>query len=208
MSNTFPPGDTGDPGTPGVAPRGPRTSQPLRAVVVVVVAVVIGVLVLARMSTPGTTAATTSSSTGTATTAVSSRTTTTSTTSTTVPTSSTTTTTVPPSSVTVLVLNGWTTPHGALYFQTKLSKHGYDTLAPNNAATNTVKLSKIYICKGTAKSTNAYQVAGIVGVGPAAVVKPTPANAPAIPPSMLQLADLIVLVGQDISGQVPAGYAG
>jgi LytR cell envelope-related transcriptional attenuator len=107
------------------------------------------------------------------------------------------------------VLNGWTTPHGALYFQSKLSKAGYDTLAPNNAATDTVQLSKIYIAKGTPKSTNAYQVAGIVGVGPAAVVlKPTPENAPAIPPSMLSLADLIVLVGKDISGQVPAGYSG
>ena len=208
MSNTFPPGDGGDPGAPGTPARGPRSSQPLRAVAVVVVAVVIGVLVLARMSTPGSTAATTSSSTGTPTTAVSARTTSTSTTSTTVATSSTTTTTVPPSSVTILVLNGWTTPHGALYFQTKLSKHGYDTLAPNNAATNTVQLSRIYICKGTAQSTNAYQVAGIVGVGPAAVVHPTPANAAAIPPSMLQLADLVVLVGKDISGQVPAGYTG
>jgi hypothetical protein len=125
-----------------------------------------------------------------------------------VPTSSTTTTTVPPSSVTILVLNGWTTPHGALYFQTKLSKHGYDTLAPNNAATNTVKLSEILICKGTAESTNAYQVAGIVGVGPAAVQKVTPENSTAVPAGMLQLADLIVLVGQDISGQVPAGYTG
>jgi hypothetical protein len=110
--------------------------------------------------------------------------------------------------VTVLVLNGWTTSHGALYFQTKLSKHGYDTLAPNNAAVNTVKLSKILIAKGTAASTNAYQVAGIVGVGPAAVEKLTPANDSAVPPSMTQLADLIVLVGEDISGQVPAGYTG
>ena len=130
----------------------------------VIVAVVIGVLVLARMSTPGSTAATTSSSTATPTTAASAGTTTSIATTTTVATSSTTTTTVAPSTVTVLVLNGWTTAHGALYFQMKLSKQGYDTLAPNNAATNTVKLSKIYICKGTAKSTNAYQVAGIVGV--------------------------------------------
>jgi cytoskeletal protein RodZ len=208
MSNPFPPSEAGDPGAPGAPPRG-RTSQPLRAVVVVIVAVVIGVLVLARMSTPGgTAAATTSSSTATPTTVASSGTTTSSTTSTTVATSSTTTTTVAPSTVTILVLNGWTTPHGALYFQMKLSKQGYDTLAPNNAATNTVKLSKIYICKGTAKSTNAYQVAGIVGVGPAAVVHPTPENAAAVPPSMLQLADLVVLVGEDISGQVPAGYSG
>jgi LytR cell envelope-related transcriptional attenuator len=208
MSNAFPPGDAGDPGGPGASQRGPRSSQPLRAVAVVVVAVVIGVLVLARMSTPGSTAPTTSSSTGTATTSQSAKTTSTSTTSTTVPTSSTTTTTVPPSTVTILVLNGWTTPHGALYFQMKLSKQGYDTLAPNNAATNTVKLSKILIAKGTAASTNAYQVAGIVGVGPAAVQKVTPENAAAVPTSMLQLADLIVLVGQDISGQVPAGYTG
>ncbi len=208
MSNPFPPGDAGDPGTAGAAPRRPRSSQPLRAVAVVIVAVVIGVLVLARMNTPGSTAATTSSSTATPTTAASAGTTTSIATTTTVATSSTTTTTVAPSTVTVLVLNGWTTAHGALYFQMKLSKQGYDTLAPNNAATNTVKLSKIYICKGTAKSTNAYQVAGIVGVGPAAVVHPTPENAAAVPPSLLQVADLVVLVGEDISGQVPAGYSG
>lgn len=208
MSTQFPPGEAGDGGGPGGAPRPPRTSQPIRAVLVVVVVVAIGVLVLARMSTPRSTAATTSSGTSTSTTATSAGTTSTTTTSTTVPTSSTTTTTVAPSSVTVLVLNGWTTPHAALYFQTKLSKNGYDTLAPNNAATNTVKVTDIFIAKGTAKSTNAYQVAGIIGVGPSQVVKPTPANDAAIPPSMLSLADLIVVVGEDISHQVPAGYSG
>jgi hypothetical protein len=175
---------------------------------VVVVAVAIGVLVLARMNAPRSTAATTSSGTSTTTTVASARSTTTSTTSTTVPTSSTTTTTVAPSTVTVLVLNGWTTPHAALYFQTKLSKQGYDTLAPNNAATNTVKLSEILIAKGTAKSTNAYQVAGIVGVGPSQVEKLSPANDTAVPASMVSLADLIVVVGEDISHQVPAGYSG
>jgi cytoskeletal protein RodZ len=209
MSTQFPTGEPGDPGAPGTPPRAPRTSQPLRAVLVVIVAAAIGVLVLARMSTPGSTAATTTStSSSTATTSASVGTTTTSTTPTATSTSSTTTTTVAPSSVTVLVLNGWTTPHGALYFQTKLSKHGYDTLAPNNAATNTVKLSKILIAKGTAESTNAYQVAGIVGVGPAAVEKLTPANSAAVPANMTRLADLIVLVGEDISHQVPAGYTG
>ena len=207
MSTQFPSGDPGDPGGGGGPPRPPRTSQPIRAILVVVVVVAIGVLVLARMSTPGSTAATTSSGTSTTTTVAGARTTTTSTTTTTVPTSSTTTTTVPASSVTVLVLNGWTTPHAALYFQMKLSKEGYDTLAPNNAAINTVKTSEILIAKGTAKSTNAYQVAGIVGVGPAQVETLTATNSTAVPPSMLHLADLIVVVGQDISGQVPTGYS-
>lgn len=208
MSTQFPAGEAGDGGGPGGPPRSPRTSQPIRAVLVVVVVVAIGVLVLARMSTPRGTAATTSSGTSTSTTAASAGTTTTSSTSTTVPTSSTTTTTVAPSSVTVLVLNGWTTPHAALYFQSKLSKQGYDTLAPNNAATNTVKLSEILIAKGTAKSTNAYQVAGIIGVGPSQVEKLSATNDSAVPPSMVSLADLIVLVGEDISHQVPAGYSG
>ena len=214
MSTQFPTGETGDSAAPGAAggpppPRGPRGSQPLRAVVVVVVAVAVAVLVLARMSTPHSTAAPTTSAGTTATTSQQAASTSTSgTTSTTVATSSTTTTTVAPSSVTILVLNGWTTPHGALYFQKKLASHGYDTLAPNNAAADTVRLSKIYITNGTPKSTNAYQVAGIVGVGPAAVVYPSPANAPAVPPSLLHVSDLVVLVGADISGQVPPGYNG
>jgi hypothetical protein len=185
MSTQFPAGEAGDGGGPGGPPRSPRTSQPIRAVLVVVVVVAIGVLVLARMSTPRGTAATTSSGTSTSTTAASAGTTT-----------------------TVLVLNGWTTPHAALYFQSKLSKQGYDTLAPNNAATNTVKLSEILIAKGTAKSTNAYQVAGIIGVGPSQVEKLSATNDSAVPPSMVSLADLIVLVGEDISHQVPAGYSG
>jgi hypothetical protein len=175
---------------------------------VVVVVLAIGVLVLARMNTPGSTAATTSSSAGTTTTAAAAGTTSTSSTTTTVATSSTTTTTVAPSTVTVQVLNGTTTPHAAAYFQGKLSKQGYDTLAPNNAAVNTVKVSEIYIAKGTAASTNAYQVAGIVGVGPSQVVHLTATNSTAIPPSMLHTSDLIVLVGSDIVHQVPAGYAG
>jgi hypothetical protein len=135
-------------------------------------------------------------------------TTTSSTTSTTVATSSTTTTTVAPASVTVLVLNGTTTPHAAAYFQKKLATSGYDTLAPNNAATTTVKLAQILVVKGGVNSTNAYQVAGIVGVGPSAVMMLSPTNSTDVPPSLLHTADLIVVVGADIAGQVPAGYSG
>ena len=209
-----PPNDPGPPGPPGASPpsRGRGTSQPLRAVLVVVVAIAIAVVVLARMGTPKSTASppqtTPAAGATTSTTQSTSATTSSSTTSTTVATSSTTTTTVAPSSVTVLVLNGWTTPHAALYFQKKLAAHSYDTLAPENAATNTNKLSQIFIANGTAKSTNAYQIAGIVGVGPAAVVHPNATNSTAIPPASLHQADIIVLVGQDISGQVPTTYAG
>ena len=164
------------------------------------------------MGTPKSTAAPPQTSTVAATTATTQSgttgTTALTTTSTTVATSSTTTTTVAPSTVTVMVLNGWTTPHAALYFQKKLAAHGYDTLAPNNAATNTNKVSKIFITNGTAKSTNAYQIAGIVGVGPEAVVYPNATNDSAIPPAALHQADIIVLVAEDISGQVPTGYAG
>jgi hypothetical protein len=208
------PNDSGPPGPPGglPPPRGRGGSQPLRAVLVVIVAVAIAVVVLARMGTPKSTAAPPQTSSAAATTATTTQgttaTTALTTTSTTVPTSSTTTTTVAPSTVTVLVLNGWTTPHAALYFQKKLAAHSYDTLAPNNAATNTNKLALIYITNGTAKSTNAYQIAGIVGVGPAAVVYPNATNSAPIPAGSLRAADIIVLIGEDISGQVPTGYAG
>lgn len=183
---------------------------------VVVVVVAVGVLVLSQLNTPGTAATTTTSRGATVTTATggggsghghgTTTTTVPATTTTTVP--PTTTTTVAPSSVTVLVLNGTTTPHAALFFQSKLSKQGFDTLAPNNAAINTVQSSQIFIAKGGAASTDAYQIAGIVGVGPAAVVMPSPTNDSAIPPSMLSLADIVVVIGSDITKQVPAGYAG
>jgi LytR cell envelope-related transcriptional attenuator len=217
MSTLGPPGAPNEPGPGGTGgppppPPGRRNSQPLRAILIVVVAVAIAVVVLARMSPAKSTASPTQStvSTTTTTTAVvgSSTTSTTTSTSTTLPISTTTTTTVPAASVTVLVLNGWTTPHAALYFQQKLAKHGYDTLAPENAATNTNKTTYVYVANGTRQSTNAYQVAGIVGVGPAQVVVPNATNDAAIPPASLHQADLIVVVGEDISGQVPTGYAG
>jgi hypothetical protein len=217
MSTLGPPGTPNDPGPigPGGTPPPPsrRNSQPLRAIVIVIVAVAIAVVVLARMSPAKSTASPTQSTVSTTTTTTttisgSGTTTTTTSTSTTLPTSTTTTTTVPASSVTVLVLNGWTTPHAALYFQQKLAKHGYDTLAPENAATNTNKTSYIYVANGTRQSTNAYEVAGIVGVGPSQVVVPNATNDAAIPPASLHQADLIVLVGEDISGQVPTGYSG
>jgi hypothetical protein len=177
---------------------------------VVVVAVAIAVGVLVRMSPahssaspPGTThpaaVTTTTVPAGTATTtpAVISTTTTT------------TAITVPPSTVTVLVLNGWTTEHAALYFQKKLAGDGYDTLAPNNALDETNTTTSVFVVT-PADSATGTAIAEVLGVSDplTAVVAPSAINDSAIPASVLHQADIIVVVGGDISKQVPAGYTG
>lgn len=194
----------GGPG--GGRPRGPGAAQPFRAVLVVVVAVLVGVGVLARMSPPHNTAA----AAGRVTTTVPRTTGTTSrptTSSTTVLTSTTTTTTVPPASVVVLVLNGWTTAHAALYFQKKLAADGYDTKAPTNALSETNKTSTIFVVKPQDQA-NGLAIARSLGVPATAVIAPAPSNDSAVPASELNVADVIVLVGGDISTQVPPGYKG
>ena len=192
--------------TSASSPTGPTGApigfRPLRAVAIVVVAVVVGVVVLVRMGGVPTHASSTSSST-----AAVVRTTTTTTTPTSSSSTLSTTSTVPARLVTVLVLNGYTTRHAALYFQKKLAALGYDTRAPADAATSTDKTSQVFVVSALDLA-NAEAVAQALGLSPSAVLSPTPANDPAIPPAYLHQADLIVVVGADISREVPPGYNG
>ncbi len=200
------PGSSGPPGNPGGSPTRPgATSQPLRAALVVVVAVAIAVGVLVRMS-PAHSSASPSGTTHPAavsTTTVPHATTTPAVVSTT----TTTTVTVPPSTVTVLVLNGWTTRHAALYFQKKLAGDGYDTLAPNNALDETNTTTSVFVVS-PADSATGTAIAELLGLSSSAVVTPSATNDSAIPATLLHQADIVVVVGGDISKQVPVGYNG
>jgi hypothetical protein len=202
------PSSSGPPGSPGGSPSPTRpgaTSQPLRAALVVVVAVAIAVGVLVRMSPAHSSAspAGTTHPTTVSTTTVPSATTLPAVVSTT----TTTTVTVPPSTVTVLVLNGWTTAHAALYFQKKLAGDGYDTLAPNNALDETNTTTSVFVVAPSDSATGT-AIAELLGLSPSAVVVPTATNDSAIPASVLHQADIVVVVGADISNQVPKGYTG
>ncbi len=180
----------------------------MRAALVVVLAVVVGVFVLARTGSAPTTAATHQTSTSVPTTLpVSSSVTRPTVVTTLAPTTTAPTTTLPPSKVTVLVLNGWSVRHAALFFQHKLVTAGYDTLAPTNATTETNKTSQIFVVV-PADHANALAIAAYLGVASSAVVAPTTANDSAVPSTMLHQADLVLVVGGDISTQVPAGYNG
>lgn len=175
---------------------------------VVVVAVLVGVFVLARTGGAPTTAATHLPSTS-APTTVPVRTVVTKPTvvTTGAPTTKAPTTTLPPSKVTVLVLNGFTVRHAALFFQHKLVSDGYDTLAPTNATTETNKTSQVFVIS-PGYSTNALAIAAYLGLPSSAVLTPTPANDVAVPSTLLHQADLVLVVGGDISNQVPADYKG
>ncbi|MGP8206444.1 MAG: LytR C-terminal domain-containing protein [Acidimicrobiales bacterium] len=193
------------PGPPG---HHPRPFQPLRAALVIVLAVVVGVFVLDRTGGTPTTAAThlppTSARTTVPHTPVTTpKVVTTSTTTTT----TTPTTTLPPSKVTVLVLNGWNVRHAALFFQHKLAADGYDTLAPTNATSETNKTSQLFVIS-PGDGANALAIAAFLGLPSSTVITPTPANDSAIPATMLHQADLVLVVGGDISKEVPNGYNG
>jgi hypothetical protein len=114
---------------------------------------------------------------------------------------------LPPSKVTVLVLNGWTTRHAALFFKHRLAGDGYDTLAPTNATTETNRDSRIFVVS-PGDSANALAIAAFLGLPSSAVLTPTPANDSAVPVNLLHQADLVLVVGGDISKQVPPGYNG
>lgn len=204
----MPPPPPSGPG--GNRPAGGRSGavQPFRALAIVALALVVAVVVLARMPTsPARPAAARS---GPTTTREATSTTTapsaTSTTATTLP-PTTTSTTLAPSSVTVAVLNGWTTAHGALYFQHQLSARGYDTRAPANAVTDTNKTSAVFFTS-VAYRANALAVASFLGLPATSVLAPTASNDAAIPPYYLSGTDIIVLIGADISSRVPANYGG
>ncbi|MGC8627589.1 MAG: hypothetical protein ACP5VR_08560 [Acidimicrobiales bacterium] len=181
----------------------PGGLQPLRAVAIVVLAVVVGLVVLARMS-PSPSSVVVSRPTRAARsvpTTVGAATTTT-----TVPT--TTTTTVAPTNVRVLVLNGYTKYHAALYYKNKLAALGYDTLAPMDAITSTNMTSTIFVVTPSDRANALALARSPLGLPASDVVAPTPANDAAVPAARLHLADLILLVGADISSRVPVGYNG
>jgi hypothetical protein len=171
-------------------------------VLVVLVFFVVAIVVLARMpGTHGTGATAVASPAGTA--APPSVTVP----STTVAPTTTTPTTVPPPSVTVLVLNGWTTEHAALYFQKALASKGYDTRAPGDATSEGNLVSHLFVAKQMYDA-NALAIAGLLGMSASSVVVPAPPNDSAVPAGQLDQADLVLVVGRDISSQVPTGYSG
>ena len=185
----------------------PGAVQPFRALAIVALAVVVAVVVLARMTTSPAKAVAAHSPSATRTTIPATRAgPTTSTTTTTVP-ATTTSTTLAPSSVTVAVLNGWTTAHGALYFQHQLAAQGYDTRAPANAISDTNKTSEVFFTS-VAYRANALAIASFLKLPATSVLAPTTSNDVAVPPYYLSGTDIILLVGGDISGRVPAGYGG
>ncbi len=107
----------------------------------------------------------------------------------------------------MLVLNGWTTRHAALYFQKKLAGDGYDTLAPNNALNETNTATSVFVVAPSDTATGT-AIAELLGLSSSAVVTPSATNDSAIPATLLHQADVVVVVGGDISKQVPAGYNG
>jgi hypothetical protein len=190
----------------GGSTRPPGAIQPVRALAVILIAAVVVVVVLARMSGAHLTAA--PSTTRVATTTVpTTRPGPTTSTPTTAVVATTTTTTIPPSSVLVLVLNGWTTRHAALYYKNQLAPHGYDLRVPIYAATDTNQDSGVFFVHAQYEPT-ALVIAGDLGIPSAAVVAPSSTNDTALTPADLDEADVIVLVGANISGKVPAGYNG
>lgn len=180
------------------APR-PRPFKPARAAAVIVLAAGVGVAVLSRMGGAHLAASTTSTTAP----VVTRSSTTTTATSTTVPPS--TTSTLAPAKVTVLVLNGGTVFHAALYFQTRLGAAGYDVRAPANATSETNKLTEVFVVDAAARD-NAFAVAQLLKASPSSVMTPTATNDSAVPAGMLDAADLVVVVGADISGQVPPNF--
>jgi hypothetical protein len=174
---------------------------------VVVVGVAVAVFVLARTNnSPAAKVAAHRATTTTGAPAATSTTSASAATTTTVATT-TTSTTLPPSSVTVLVLNGWTTPHAALYFQHQLAAKGYDTRAPANALSSTNKTSEVFYTSPAYRS-NALAIAAALSLPSTDVAAPTATNDVAVPAVDLSGADIVLLVGGDISGRVPVGYNG
>jgi hypothetical protein len=204
------PGQTGAsrrPGARGGGPpqRPPGAIQPLRAVLVLLVAVLVAVVVLARLGGTHSNAAPPNRTTSTTSSTPPSRTIA-STSTTVVGTSTTTTTTIPTSSVLVLVLNGWTTSHAALFFKNKLATFGYDLRVPIDAVTSNNKTSRVYYVHPQYEAT-ALAIAGDLDLPATDVVAVSSTDA-ALTSTDIESAYVILLVGEDISGRVPAGYNG
>lgn len=177
--------------TGGRAPRNDGGVQWFRALVLIAVLVVVGILILAKSSSSPSTKASSGHPNGHSTTTV-----------TTVPPS--TTTTAPPlpaSQVKVQVLNGLRSGNLASQWNSKLkSQYGYQTGPPDDA-TSTVNSSMIYIITPGYEA-EAQQLAARIGLTSAAVnpTVPAPATAP-VPASERANANLVLVVGSDLSGQ-------
>lgn len=105
------------------------------------------------------------------------------------------------------MLNGYTTAHGALFFQKQLAAKGYDTRAPANALTDTNKTSLVFYTSPAYRA-NALAIAAELSLPATAVVAPTTANDTMVPAYYLSGTDIILMIGADISARVPANYTG
>lgn len=177
MTGPFPP--VPPPGRPE-EPGGTRIALG-RALILLAVAVVVGVLCLQVGARPRVDAGTTVVTTTTTTTAP-----------------PTTTTTTKPSApnpdVKVLVANGGTVNGAAAFFTTKLDADGWTTLTPGNATP--VTASAVYYATG--QQLPAQKIASSLGLASSAV-KPL---ATATPVQGITGADVVLVVGPDLSSQV------
>ena len=178
----------------------------MRAVLVLMAAVLVAVVVLARLGGTHTSGALPVHQTTTTVHKGAARTTT-STSTTVVGVSTTTSTTIPVASVVVLVLNGWTTEHAALFFKNRLATFGYDLRSPIDAATSDNKTSSVFYVHARYEP-SALAIAGELSIPSADVVAPASTNDSALTTTDINSADVIVLVGENISGKVPVGYKG
>jgi hypothetical protein len=107
--------------------------------------------------------------------------------------------TKPPNQVKVLVANGTGTQNGASSVTQKLIPKGYATLSPANAATNTVKDSRVYYREGYAE--DAKQVARDLGVANPveSIIEAMPANPPvnSVAVERAKTAHILVIIGSD-----------
>ncbi|HMK97571.1 MAG TPA: LytR C-terminal domain-containing protein [Acidimicrobiales bacterium] len=202
------PGPAGGGGSPG---RGapPSVNRLLRGGLVLIVAVVVAVVVIARLGSTTKPASSAHLTTTTTTTkaAVSTTATTAPPGSSTTTLPATTTTALPPRTVLVRVLNGWTTRHAALYFKNQLATFGYDLGVPIDAATSDNKISQVFYLHPQYLA-SALAIASELGIAASSVLAPTTANSSALTAADEASTDVIVVVGEDISGKVPVGYNG
>lgn len=180
-------------------------TQTGRAVILIVVAIVVAVVLLHHNKPAALTSSTTTRS---ASTTLPSSGTTVAPTGTTAPTVPATTTpsTVPVADVKVLVLNGasFAQPY-ASQFTTKVKNAGYNTLAPNNAA-STVHQSAIYvITRGMDAEGKA--LAATLGLPASAVKTNVPTGPPLSSATPGTGANLVLVVGPDLVSSASSGSA-
>jgi hypothetical protein len=105
------------------------------------------------------------------------------------------------------VLNGYTKYHAALFYQKKLAALGYNTPVGTDAISDTNLTSEIFVVVN-ADLPNAEAIAQYLGLPPSAIVSPTSANDQMVPAAVLRGSDIVLLVGADLSKQVPPKYNG